>query len=209
MTLLTAIATVVLAVFAIVTAWYARKAFREQSQEVSDQAEMLKLQSDQLEEQRKINAEQTKVLELQARELRESLNARELQSLELRQQYASTVVAWQDDPERAGAASWLVVAHVLNTGGRPVRDVSARWYADGKPIRAREQLTACLMPDDRKNFDCRVDGATIRAGLKAIVQFRTVGEDWWSAGTDGSLVGGLEIADAPLLAAGDDGARQT
>jgi membrane protein implicated in regulation of membrane protease activity len=30
----TAIATAVLAVFAVVTAWYARKAFREQSQEV-------------------------------------------------------------------------------------------------------------------------------------------------------------------------------
>jgi hypothetical protein len=55
---LTAIGTVVLAVFAIVTAVYAIRAFRKQSQEVSDQASMLKVQSDQLEEQRRLNAEQ-------------------------------------------------------------------------------------------------------------------------------------------------------
>jgi membrane protein implicated in regulation of membrane protease activity len=34
-TLLGALATVVLAVFAVVTAWYARKAFRKHSQEVT------------------------------------------------------------------------------------------------------------------------------------------------------------------------------
>jgi hypothetical protein len=33
---ITAVATAVLAVFAIVTAWYARKAFLKQSQEVTD-----------------------------------------------------------------------------------------------------------------------------------------------------------------------------
>ncbi len=41
----TAVATAVLAVFAIVTAWYARKAFLKQSKEVSDQASMLEIQS--------------------------------------------------------------------------------------------------------------------------------------------------------------------
>lgn len=51
-TQLTAVATAVLAVFAFVTAWYARRAFLKQSQEVSDQAEMLKVQSEQLTEQR-------------------------------------------------------------------------------------------------------------------------------------------------------------
>jgi len=55
---ITAIATVVLAVFAIVTAVFAILAFRKQSREVSDQASMLKVQSGQLAEQRKINAEQ-------------------------------------------------------------------------------------------------------------------------------------------------------
>jgi cbb3-type cytochrome oxidase subunit 3 len=44
---ITAIATAVLAVFAIVTAVFAFLAFRKQSREVSDQAKMLKVQSDQ------------------------------------------------------------------------------------------------------------------------------------------------------------------
>ena len=73
-TQLTAVATAALAVFAIVTAYYARKALRSQSKEVSDQATMLKVQSEQLDEQRKMNAEQIKVLELQAKELRESID---------------------------------------------------------------------------------------------------------------------------------------
>jgi cbb3-type cytochrome oxidase subunit 3 len=47
----TAVGTVVLAIFAVVTAWYARKAFRKQSKEVSDQAKMLELQRQQLAEQ--------------------------------------------------------------------------------------------------------------------------------------------------------------
>jgi hypothetical protein len=67
MALLTAIGTIVLAVFAVFTAWYARKAFREQSREVAaieqqvkdeqevtrQQGELLKVQSDQLELQRR------------------------------------------------------------------------------------------------------------------------------------------------------------
>jgi hypothetical protein len=71
---LTAIATAVLAVFAILTTIYAVRAFRKQSQEVSDQASMLKVQSERLEvyrtqidEQREINDTRGKVLELQAR----------------------------------------------------------------------------------------------------------------------------------------------
>ena len=73
MALLTAIGTVVLAVFAVVTAWYARKAFREQFKEVraieqqvedgrkvaKQQADLLKVQSDQLElQQRQFDEDQ-------------------------------------------------------------------------------------------------------------------------------------------------------
>src|ERR1700722_15470350 len=90
MALVTAAGTVVLAIFAIVTAWYARNAFREQSREVAaieqqvkdghdlaeQQAKLLKVQSDGLELQREQAKEQGKVLELQARELRESLDQR-------------------------------------------------------------------------------------------------------------------------------------
>ena len=43
--------------------------------------------------------------------------------------------------------------------------------------------------------------AVASAGIRAIVQFRTVGYDWWSAGTDGRLIGGMEAADLPLATA--------
>ena len=71
---ITAIATALLAAFAIITATFAILAFRKQSKEVSDQAEMLQVQSDRLElyrkqvdDQQEINLTHGKVLELQAK----------------------------------------------------------------------------------------------------------------------------------------------
>ena len=75
-TQLTAVATAILAGFAIVTAVFAFLAFRKQAQEVNDQAEMLKVQSTQLAEQQKLGERQAEVLALQASDLRESLNER-------------------------------------------------------------------------------------------------------------------------------------
>lgn len=62
---ITAVATGLLAVFAVVTAWYVRKAFREQAKElgvlqrqVETTRDMLKVQSDQLGyQQRQFNAQ--------------------------------------------------------------------------------------------------------------------------------------------------------
>ena len=86
---ITAIATAVLAAFAIVTGIYAVRAFRKQSQEVSDQASMLQIQSEQLAEQRKVNEEQIRVLALQAAELRESLDERKREAVERRNAQAA------------------------------------------------------------------------------------------------------------------------
>ena len=119
MALVTAAATAVLAVFAIITAWYARKAFIKQSQEVAaierqvadgqelarQQAELLKVQSGQMELQREqlaaqavandiqadANARQAEVLELQAADLRESLEQRKRAAEEQRRGQASLV----------------------------------------------------------------------------------------------------------------------
>jgi hypothetical protein len=73
---ITAAGTALLAIFVILTTIYAVRAFRKQSQEVSHQAEMLKVRSEHLGEQRQVNEKQTKVLELQAAELREFLDER-------------------------------------------------------------------------------------------------------------------------------------
>ncbi len=119
---ITAIATGLLAVFAIVTAWYARKAFLEQAKELQllqqqakDQAEELAIQRrqaegttalidiqsgqlaaqrDQLAEQRAVNEKQTAVLELQAQELRESLAERQKQTEEQHRAQANQIAAW-------------------------------------------------------------------------------------------------------------------
>jgi hypothetical protein len=101
MALLAAAGTIVLAVFAIVTAVYARKAFLKQSQEVAaierqvadgreltqQQAKLIEIQMGQLEalrgqldEQRKASGAQADVRRLQAEELQESLKERKRQA---------------------------------------------------------------------------------------------------------------------------------
>jgi DNA-binding protein H-NS len=85
------VANVVLAGFAIVTAVLAGLAFRKQSREVSDQAEMLDLQRRQLAEQEKTSAKQAEILELQATELRESLEERKLSAARRRREQAAHV----------------------------------------------------------------------------------------------------------------------
>jgi hypothetical protein len=99
---------------------------------------------------------------------------------------------------RAGVGSWKVVAHVQNTGERPVRDVSAVWRSGGSGIRKQEKLADCLMPHDDRIFECRLDGDDIRRGLEGIVEFRTFGDDRWEAGTNGTLIGGMEVTDTPV-----------
>ncbi len=147
MALLTAIGTVVLAVFAVVTAWYARKAFREQSREVAaieqqvkdeqevtrQQVELLKIQDgqlrvlrDQLEDQRKASTAQAKVLELQAAELGESLEERKRQAESRQRAQAVRVTAWfalDPDPLRTVNVGPQWKALVRNASTDPVFDV--------------------------------------------------------------------------------------
>jgi hypothetical protein len=115
---ITAIATVVLAVFAILTAFYPRQASRKQSQKVRAQAEMLRAQSGQPGDQRKINAEQTTVLELQAAELNESLRERIRDAGERRSAQAARVIAsFALNPGRIWGAL------IRNASDLPVLDV--------------------------------------------------------------------------------------
>jgi hypothetical protein len=120
MQVLTAVGTIVLAVFAIFTFAYAARAFREQSKEVSaieqqvkdghelaeQQAKLLKVQSDQLELQRKQADEQGEVLKLQARELRESIDQRKREAEEQRRSQAAKVSAWLDRDVDSKSLDW-------------------------------------------------------------------------------------------------------
>jgi cbb3-type cytochrome oxidase subunit 3 len=124
---ITAIATAVLAVFAIVTAAFAVLAFRKQSKEVSDQALMLELQSEQLAEQRKVNAEQIRVLGLQAAELRESLAERKREAAERRRAQASRIfISAEPSPEGSVPIDSFLV-HIVNTSQQPIYHLIFFW----------------------------------------------------------------------------------
>ena len=131
---ITAIATAVLAVFAIVTAIFAVRAFRKQSQEVSDQASMLKVQSKQLAEQRKINERQTEVLELQAAELRESLEERKREAVERRDAQASQVHIALKTIGKSRKGAPTIEATVVNASERqqPIYDVKLYGHVRGQ-----------------------------------------------------------------------------
>lgn len=116
---LTAIANVVLAVFAIVTAWFAGLAFRKQAKEVSDQAEMLELQRQQLADQRKASADQAEVLKLQAADLREAFEERKRRN-------AAGVTAWFG--RQPGSKVPFLGAVIRNASGLPVYDVHATFH---------------------------------------------------------------------------------
>jgi hypothetical protein len=166
-------ATFGLLVGAGLTVYFAARAFGAQSRQLKDQ--------------QSVSQRQTVVLELQAKELRASLTARNEATSLLLREHASAIAAWLDEPQAAGLG-WHVTGHILNTGERPVREVSACWYVSNSPILEPVQLASCLLGHAQENFDCRVGEDEIRGGnLRAIIQFRTIADDWWSVGTDGQL----------------------
>jgi hypothetical protein len=152
---ITAIGTGMLALFAIVAAYYARKAFLKQSQEVSaierqvkDQEELtqqqgkllaiqsgqLELQRQQLDGQRQVNSKQVEVLDLQAVELRESTDQRKRETEERHRAQASRIFITQElsVTTRPDYAKWggkpSFVAAVVNSSDQPIYDAEFRWH---------------------------------------------------------------------------------
>lgn len=148
---LTAVANAVLAVFAIVTAVLAGLAFREQSREVSDQAEML----------RQATADRE----------RESAERRRARALEVYVYRQAVSPQYDLDP-------YLVSARVFNTSRQPVYDLQFRWHVDDEPVGIglwREHLAPGA--DTEEVFECR----DVRPGLVDVrVTFRDRAGVWWS-----------------------------
>jgi hypothetical protein len=203
---ITAIATAVLAVFAIVTGVYAVRAFLKQSQEVRDQASMLKVQSDQLDEQRKINAEQTRVLALQTEELRESLEERKREADQRRRAQAAQVFISEEhasgssvkgvtDSDRFGAIGFggvdciVAIATVVNDSNQPIYDAELRWYrgsaGHGDP---NPEPLGTIMPgkESDTSHDFPLDTNMDVSG--AILRFRDAAGVKWIRRPDGGLV---------------------
>ena len=138
-TILTAIATLALAVFAFTTAIFALLAWLSQRNEVRDQATMLELQRTQLADQQATNAEQAKVLRLQATELQESIDERKRQAdREHNYQARRVFLTEQRFGGRAsgrggGGISGIgtkppsITATAHNTSDQPIYDAEYRW----------------------------------------------------------------------------------
>jgi hypothetical protein len=131
-TWITGVFTAILAVFAIVTAYYARQAFIKQSQEVSDQAEMLKVQSDRLglqerqfEDQRRINQKRDELFDKQLSESEQRsmiIERQQAEMIDLEPRSTSREIPGLD-PATDGTA-WT--ADVANRSPRPIRNVAGR-----------------------------------------------------------------------------------
>jgi hypothetical protein len=147
-TQLTAVATTVLAIGAIITAVYAIRAYRKQAKEVTDIAGMLQVQSDRLADQRKVNEKQTTVLELQAEELHESLAERKREAEQRKRSQASKIfmsLELETEPSALGRLT------VVNTSDQPVYAAEAQWYYATVPIRAvARSYMGTILPGDRR-----------------------------------------------------------
>jgi hypothetical protein len=154
-TQLTGVATAVLAAFAIVTAWYARRAFLKQSREVTaierqvadgqelarQQAELLKIQSGQmelqrgqLEEQRKASAAQSEVLRLQAADLRESLAERTRQAEQARRAQAVRVFLTEESFNGRTKRGMDGYGEVIGVGAKPPSATATAHNTSDQPI---------------------------------------------------------------------------
>lgn len=196
---ITAVGTAILAVFAILTTVFAIRAFRKQAKEVSDQAEMLHVQSEQLAEQRRINEKEIEVLELQAAELRESLEERKREAEQRRRAQASRIFIWTEygpDPaatdDQATAeesARFGLIAHVRNTSGQPIYDLTIDWNPQKPPWVELDPITV-LMPEDQAKRFCPYPNDFTGNEIwptAPIAQFRDAAGAYWLLTTTGQL----------------------
>ncbi len=202
-TWLTAVLTGVLAVGAIVTAVFAFKAFGKQSQEVADQAALLKIQSDQLDaqrqqlaEQQKINAQQIKVLELQARELSESIDERKRDADDQRRSRAALIYMTVDfDRGLRDVPGMIMVprgpsveATVHNTGSQPIYDVRVHWV-DARTVSqgGSEDQLGTIPPGQDGTAKRDLPDGTAELHLVAVAYFRDAAGLRWTLMADGQL----------------------
>jgi hypothetical protein len=192
-TQLTAVATALLAAFAIVTAFYARQAFRKQSQEVSAIEQQVKDQRELTEQQGELLKVQSGQLELQRQQLDD-------QRAERRRAQASRVFIWTEtgpDPRLTDAqiekgVPWreTVTVRVKNTSDQPIYSAELVWDDGSTPlteVAARsgaERLPVVLMPGSDVS-ETREPGLETRA---VTMRFRDAAGITWLRGPEGDLV---------------------
>jgi hypothetical protein len=199
-TILTAIATLALAVFAFTTAIFAFLAWLGQRKEIGDQATMLELQGTQLADQQATNAEQVKVLRLQAVELQESLDERKRQA-EREHSYQARLVFLTEEPfggrssgqgseQIRGIGTRLpsVTATAHNTSDQPVYDAEFRWHlgsaGHGEP---NPEPIGTLLPGAAHTSTRDFPPGTKLQASGAVLRFRDAAGTVWIRRPDGGL----------------------
>jgi hypothetical protein len=177
-----AIATVILAVGAIIAVYFARKAFNAQSQQLRDQQE--------------IGKKTAEVLQLQGSELRESLNER------LRAQAAQVFIEVDRMPpvtkaavkpgQKADPQPWRLSAKVRNTSMQPIYDLYVIWQLGtvrmGKPDPMARLMPGCDASFDRAGPQATASSQPADPGmLGAFLAFRDAAGVRWAVREDGTL----------------------
>ena len=179
---LSAGATSAQALLASGTAWFARKAFQAQSDEVRTLKEQLRDQQD-------LSAKQTPVLELQAQELRESLAERKREADERRRtQAAHMYIAVTTFPDSGSdARSTALAATVHNTSDQPIYNAEVHWLRgtapDGDPY-------SCdvLLPGGIIRQQHAFPAGTNMEHASAVVRFTDAARVRWIRRPDGTLL---------------------
>jgi hypothetical protein len=169
---LTAAATGLLALFAVVTAWYARKAFREQSTEVG----ILQRQAD---------AQQDELVR-QADERRREQAARIYVTANLLP--GNKASAGTEAVAGRGARTPVLAAAVHNTSGQPVYDVRVHWVDldSGTQAGAEDEL-GTIGPGEQRRIDRTVPGTVAPADFTLVAYFRDAAAFRWTLTPAGHL----------------------
>lgn len=191
---LTAVANVVLAVFAIATAVLALLAWLKQSKEVSDQAEMLELQRRQLDDQRRASEKQAEVLELQAIDLRESLDERKQSAAQRRREQAVHVFlteqrrpSFPNSPVIGAQLSYVTVT-VANNSHEPVYEAQLHWHLDGSPYGdPNPEDIGTVLPGDNASKTRNFPQGTDLNRSGAALEFRDAAGIRWLRSSGGDL----------------------
>lgn len=174
---LTAAATVALGVLALLAAVLAYLAWRKQSKEVSDQAEMLKLQ---------------------AEELRQAAAEREREADERRRAQAELVYMWyapvHAEVDGKAIPTMTVEAYVRNTSPQPIYDLRFEWQVFTGVLDRVDDETDCgeapLMPGATASARAPVEPRLMAAWLQdasAAATFRDRAGTWWRTHASGFL----------------------
>lgn len=177
-TWIAAIATMVLAIGAVITAYFARQAFHAQSQQLKGQQE--------------INEKLAEAIPLQTKELHESLDERrrvqaaqifiELDRIAPPEQGAATPAQ-----PAAGPSPWRLNLTVHNTSKQPVHDLYVIWQL-GTVRMGKPDPMARLMPGCDASFErSGPEEATDSSALGAFLAFRDAAGVRWAVREDGTL----------------------